>query len=86
MVRSVRVVVQIRWSNFSAQDIRELLTDFKLITSGSSILDLGCAPGAWLQVACQSLRPPRNGGSILGIDMKKGSSCALRFKSINCLC
>ncbi|KAA0025188.1 26S protease regulatory subunit 8-like protein B-like [Cucumis melo var. makuwa] len=35
---------------------------------------------------CPSLGPPRNGGSVLGIDMKKGSSCALRFKGINCLC
>ncbi|TYK06379.1 ribosomal RNA large subunit methyltransferase E isoform X3 [Cucumis melo var. makuwa] len=73
-------------SKFGAQDIRELLTDFKLITSGSSIMDLGYAPGAKLQVACQSLGPSRNRGSVLGIDMKKGSSCALQFKGINCLC
>ncbi|TYK18992.1 ribosomal RNA large subunit methyltransferase E isoform X3 [Cucumis melo var. makuwa] len=57
-------------SKFGAQDIRELFTDFKLITSGSSIMDLGCAPDARLQVACRSLGPSRNRGSILGIDMK----------------
>ncbi|KAA0037622.1 protein CHROMATIN REMODELING 5 isoform X2 [Cucumis melo var. makuwa] len=38
-------------SKFGVQDIRELLTDFKLITLGSSILDLGYAPGAWLHVS-----------------------------------
>ncbi|KAM1053881.1 hypothetical protein ACFX2I_001295 [Malus domestica] len=43
----------------------------KLITPGSSVLDLGCAPGAWLQVACQSLGPLKNGGLVVGIDLKK---------------
>ncbi|KAA0037915.1 ribosomal RNA large subunit methyltransferase E isoform X2 [Cucumis melo var. makuwa] len=33
-------------------------------------MDLGCAPDARLQVACRSLGPSRNRGSILGIDMK----------------
>ncbi|RXH94475.1 hypothetical protein DVH24_024159 [Malus domestica] len=44
---------------------------YKLITPGSSVLDLGCAPGAWLQVACQSLGPLKNGGLVVGIDLKK---------------
>ncbi|KAM1162292.1 hypothetical protein ACFX14_001318 [Malus domestica] len=43
----------------------------KLITPGSSVLDLGCAPGAWLQVACQSLGPLKIGGLVVGIDLKK---------------
>ncbi|KAL0540902.1 hypothetical protein IC582_020926 [Cucumis melo] len=54
----------------SAFKLLQIQNQFKLITSGSSVLDLGCAPGAWLQVACQSLGPPRNGGSVLGIDIK----------------
>ncbi|XP_017188427.2 uncharacterized protein [Malus domestica] len=50
----------------------------KLITPGSSVLDLGCAPGAWLQVACQSLGPLKNGGLVVGIDLKqKGFSVVL---------
>lgn len=44
---------------------------YQLIKPGSSVLDLGCAPGAWLQVACKSLGPPRNGGVVVGIDLKK---------------
>lgn len=43
---------------------------YKLIKPGSSVLDLGCAPGAWLQVACQSLGPLKNGGVVVGIDLK----------------
>ena len=27
--------------------------------NGGTVLDLGCHPGAWLQVACQSLGAPR---------------------------
>ncbi|KOM45562.1 hypothetical protein LR48_Vigan06g086800 [Vigna angularis] len=38
---------------------------------GATILDLGCALGGWLQVACQSLGPFHGGGSILGVNTKK---------------
>jgi 23S rRNA U2552 (ribose-2'-O)-methylase RlmE/FtsJ len=41
-----------------------------VIKRGSSVLDLGCFPGAWLQVACQRLGPTKAGGRIIGIDLK----------------
>ena len=37
------------------------------------MLDLGCHPGAWLQVACQSLGPRSKGGLVLGIDIQETS-------------
>ncbi|KAL2526513.1 FtsJ-like methyltransferase family protein [Abeliophyllum distichum] len=55
----------------SAFKLLQIQKQHKLITSGSSVLDLGCAPGAWLQVACQSLGPLQNGGAVVGIDIKK---------------
>lgn len=55
----------------SAFKLLQMQNKYKLITAGSSVLDLGCAPGAWLQVACQNLGPPKNGGSVVGIDLKK---------------
>ncbi|KAK1355319.1 FtsJ domain-containing protein [Heracleum sosnowskyi] len=55
----------------SAFKLLQMQKQYKLITPGSSVLDLGCAPGAWLQVACQSLGPLKNGGSVVGIDLKK---------------
>ncbi|MQM01133.1 hypothetical protein Taro_033886 [Colocasia esculenta] len=55
----------------SAFKLLQLQKQYKLITPGASILDLGCAPGAWLQVACQSLGPLEKGGMVVGIDMKK---------------
>ncbi|XP_027329753.1 uncharacterized protein LOC113846084 [Abrus precatorius] len=55
----------------SAFKLLQIQKQHKLINPGSSVLDLGCAPGAWLQVACQSLGPIHSGGSVLGIDVKK---------------
>ncbi|XP_011027221.1 PREDICTED: adoMet-dependent rRNA methyltransferase spb1 [Populus euphratica] len=55
----------------SAFKLLQIQKQHKLITPGSSVLDLGCAPGAWLQVACQSLGPVKNGGAVVGIDLKK---------------
>ncbi|KAK9062953.1 hypothetical protein SSX86_016823 [Deinandra increscens subsp. villosa] len=55
----------------SAFKLLQIQKQYKLITPGSSVLDLGCAPGAWLQVACQSLGPLKNGGAVVGIDLKK---------------
>ncbi|KAJ9540026.1 hypothetical protein OSB04_026532, partial [Centaurea solstitialis] len=55
----------------SAFKLLQIQKQYKLITPGSSVLDLGCAPGAWLQVACQSLGPLKNGGAVGGIDLKK---------------
>ena len=39
---------------------------------GGTVLDLGCSPGAWLQVACQELGPRGKGGLVLGIDIQVG--------------
>ncbi|XP_059666291.1 uncharacterized protein LOC132312068 isoform X2 [Cornus florida] len=70
----------------SAFKLLQMQKQYKLITSGSSILDLGCAPGAWLQVACQSLGPLKNGGVVVGIDQKKvkvpSMHCDARVKTV----
>lgn len=55
----------------SAFKLLQLQKQFKLIAGGASVLDLGCAPGAWLQVACQSLGPLEKGGAVVGVDLKK---------------
>jgi 23S rRNA U2552 (ribose-2'-O)-methylase RlmE/FtsJ len=38
--------------------------------SGGRVLDLGCSPGAWLQVACRELGPRDKGGLVLGVDIQ----------------
>ncbi|KAF2296081.1 hypothetical protein GH714_036036 [Hevea brasiliensis] len=70
----------------SAFKLLQIQKQYKLITLGSSVLDLGCAPGAWLQVSCQSLGPLKNGGSVVGIDVKKVKvpplHCDARVKTV----
>ncbi|KAK4776743.1 hypothetical protein SAY86_005431 [Trapa natans] len=66
-----REAIRLGYVARSAFKLLQMQNKYKLITQGSAILDLGCAPGAWLQVACQSLGALKNGGSVVGIDLKK---------------
>ncbi|XP_078435770.1 ftsJ-like methyltransferase family protein isoform X2 [Wolffia australiana] len=56
---------------YVARSAFKMQKQYKLITPGASVLDLGCAPGAWLQVACQGLGSVDKGGLVVGIDIKK---------------
>ncbi|MEK6554442.1 MAG: RlmE family RNA methyltransferase, partial [Bdellovibrionota bacterium] len=51
----------------SAYKLDEIQKKYKVIKPGNSVLDLGCAPGAWLQVALQIVGPK---GFVEGIDLK----------------
>ena len=44
-----------------------------MLHAGGKVLDLGCSPGAWMQVACQELGPKERGGVILGVDIQVGN-------------
>jgi len=55
----------------SAFKLVEIQKKHRIIRPGGSVLDLGCAPGAFLQVACQNLGPVEKGGVVVGIDIKK---------------
>ncbi len=56
----------------AAFKLLEIQQKHKLIPPGGRVLDLGCHPGAWLQVACQSLGP--KGGMVLGVDIQATSA------------
>lgn len=68
----------------SAFKLLEIQQKHALIPKGGYVLDLGCHPGAWLQVACQSLGPPKQGGLVLGVDIQAtkvpGKYCDERVK------
>jgi 23S rRNA (uridine2552-2'-O)-methyltransferase len=49
----------------SAYKLQELDRQFKLFRRGQRVLDLGCAPGGWLQVATQAVSEQ---GRVIGID------------------
>ena len=51
----------------SAYKLKELQQRFRLIKRASSVLDLGCAPGSWIQVTAEILGKD---GAIVGVDLK----------------
>ncbi|GJP41242.1 hypothetical protein CLOM_g911 [Closterium sp. NIES-68] len=54
----------------SAFKLQEVQRRHGVIKRGGAVLDLGCCPGAWLQVACQSLGPMALGGCVVGVDIQ----------------
>lgn len=51
----------------SAYKLLQLNNSYHILKKGSKIVDLGCAPGGWLQVAAQEVGPA---GRVVGIDIK----------------
>lgn len=42
---------------------------FRVLGPGKRVLDLGAAPGGWLQVAASRVRPGAGGGTVVGVDL-----------------
>ncbi len=51
----------------SVYKLQEIQKRMQLIRKGQWVLDLGCAPGSWMQYAAELVGP---GGGVLGIDLK----------------
>lgn len=51
----------------SAYKLKELQDRFELIAKGARVLDLGCAPGSWMQVEAEVVG---RSGVIVGVDLK----------------
>lgn len=64
----------------SAYKLQEIQKKFKLLRNGSKVLDLGCAPGAWVQVALPMVG---NSGCVLGVDLEKVELKHDRFRFIH---
>jgi 23S rRNA (uridine2552-2'-O)-methyltransferase len=52
----------------SAYKLKEIQERKRIIRKGGRVLDLGCAPGAWLQVALELVGPK---GVVVGIDLSE---------------
>lgn len=52
----------------SAYKLQEINERKRLFGQGARVLDLGCAPGAWLQIAAEMAGPR---GVVVGIDLKE---------------
>ncbi len=51
----------------SAYKLLQINRSYNIIKRGDNVVDLGCAPGGWLQVAAKEVRPS---GKVIGIDLK----------------
>ncbi len=51
----------------SAYKLKQINDRYDLISNGDTVIDLGCAPGGWLQVV-KELVGPR--GTVLGVDIQ----------------
>lgn len=50
----------------AAFKIEELIGRFQLAKAGARVVDLGCAPGGWLQILARSVGPK---GAVVGVDL-----------------
>ena len=50
----------------AAYKLLEAVKKYRLIKPGESVLDLGCAPGGWVQVAAESVG---DSGLVVGVDL-----------------
>lgn len=60
-----RLAHQEGYRSRAAYKLKELNTSYRIIGPGFSVLDLGCSPGGWTQVA---LELSGNRGKVMGID------------------
>src|SRR5919198_779812 len=51
----------------SAYKLLQLNSSYHILKKGSKVIDLGCAPGGWLQVATKEVG---QAGKVVGIDLK----------------
>ena len=51
----------------SAYKLQQLNDSYHILKKGSRVVDLGCAPGGWLQIATRLVGP---NGRVVGIDIK----------------
>jgi 23S rRNA (uridine2552-2'-O)-methyltransferase len=51
----------------SAYKLLQLNNSYRILKKGSKVVDLGCAPGGWLQVATKEVGAS---GKVVGIDLK----------------
>lgn len=50
----------------SVYKLQEIQKKYRILSRGARVLDLGCAPGSWLQFAARQVGP---GGRVVGIDL-----------------
>ncbi|MGH9980049.1 MAG: RlmE family RNA methyltransferase [Nitrososphaeraceae archaeon] len=52
----------------SAFKLKQINNSYRILNKGHCVVDIGCAPGGWIQVA---LAEVGNKGKVIGVDIKK---------------
>jgi 23S rRNA (uridine2552-2'-O)-methyltransferase len=52
----------------SAFKLKQINESYRILNRGYHVVDLGCAPGGWIQIALSEVGPK---GKVIGIDIKK---------------
>jgi len=52
----------------SAYKLKQLNDEYSVVNQGNSVVDLGAAPGGWMQVAAQAVG---QNGSVVGVDLQR---------------
>ncbi len=65
----VREARRLGYRSRAAFKLIEIDDRFTLLRPGARVLDLGAAPGGWVQVAVERVRPGKTGGRVVGLDM-----------------
>jgi 23S rRNA (uridine2552-2'-O)-methyltransferase len=52
----------------SAFKLKQINESYRILNRGYYVVDLGCAPGGWIQIALSEVGPT---GKVIGIDIKK---------------
>ena len=54
----------------AAYKLKQLNDEYSVVNRNNSVVDLGAAPGGWLQVAAEAVGP---GGTVVGVDRFGGA-------------
>ncbi len=56
------------YSSRASYKLKQILDEYRIIRTGNIVLDIGCAPGGWLQVASEAVG---GSGLVIGVDLKE---------------
>ncbi|MEM3026874.1 MAG: RlmE family RNA methyltransferase, partial [Thermoproteota archaeon] len=54
--------------------LKQIVDEYRVIRTGDVVLDIGCAPGGWLQVASEAVGET---GLVIGVDVKEVENLGL---------
>ena len=60
---------KIGYRSRAAFKLKELNDQFHFLKPGKNVLDLGAAPGGWLQIASECVKPDKTKAQLVGIDL-----------------